>query len=106
AGRELDLLVGGDGIVASEAAAGAKEQRAILFGKKGALAQIIPDESIGLGEAKTVAIAGKFRQAQGSASPNVACVISAEHVDVERGQPVCQTKIGDLRFSIRKHQAS
>src|SRR5208282_4653675 len=106
AGGELDAFVGGARVIACEAAAGAKEQGSIFFGKKAALAQVVPDEAIGAGEAERVAVTQKFRESKGAAGPDVAIVISSEHINVERGQPPCQAIVSDLSFTIHEAQAT
>src|SRR5580704_6629482 len=105
-GRQLNLLVGGDGIVASKASACAKEQRAVLFGEEALFAEIIPDEAVGLGETNSAAITGKLGEAEGAASPDVALVIGSEHVDIERRQAVRNAIVCDLGLSIDETQAS
>src|SRR5690242_2864459 len=104
--REFHSFVSGDGIVAGETAAGSEEQGAIVFREKAALAEVVPDQPIGAGEAKRVAVAEKFGEAVCSAGPNVTFMIGAEHVDVERGQAVCQAKVREKRIPVDEAQAA
>src|SRR5579859_5475048 len=104
--REFHTFVGGDGIVAGEAAAGSEEQGAVVFGKKASFAEVVPDQPIGAGIAKCVAVAEKFGEAESTASPNVAFMIGTEHVDVERGQAVRQAKVGEKRNPVDEAQAA
>ena len=100
AGGKLDTFIGGEYIVPREAAAGTEEQRAVLFREKAAVAQVVPDEAIGLREAKRVAITLKFREAKSAAGPDVAVVIGSNHVNVEGGKAVRQAIVSDLWFSV------
>ena len=105
-GRKLDTLVGRNGIIAREAAAGAEQQGAVPFRKKATFAKVVPDEAIGARIAQSVALAGKFGEAKGAAGPDVAFVIGPEHVDVERRKPVRQAIVSEPRFSIHEAQAT
>ena len=104
--RKLDSFVSGDRIVTSEATARTEEQSAILFGEKAFLAQVVPDQAIGAGEAKSTSSTEEFRETKSATGPDVALVIDAKHVDVERGQPLGQTIVSDLGFAVHQTQAA
>src|SRR5579859_51393 len=103
--RQLDGFVGGSRIVTRQAAAGAEEQGAVCFSEKTGFAEVVPDETVGAGEALCTAVAQKLGEAKGASGPDIAVVIGAEHIDVERRETFGEAEVCDARFTLIESQA-
>src|SRR6202041_1288416 len=100
----IAIVVGHKWIKPRQSSAGPEKQRPILFLKKSARAQIIPDQSIRTRKSQRASVVRKLRQSMLAAGPNISLMVRAKHINLEPRQSLCDSKMRHLRLAIHDLQ--